>query len=133
MLYGGLRLEIIQAIANSQVFMGTTRMRKQWFPGRFFSTGPVYEARLSLKSPTMIGERKQANSCEQMGRCLVLAKELMIYWVALTILSKEIFDWGVFYSSSLFYYYLILLGIYSRTFTIYRVMATQQSKLLLVS
>ena len=37
MLYGGLRLrntESIQANTNSQVFMGTTRMRQQWFLGR---------------------------------------------------------------------------------------------------
>ena len=69
MLYGGLRLrdtDIIQAITNSQVFMGTTRMRQQWFP-RLHRKRPGYEARLSLKSPTVIGERKQANPCEHMG------------------------------------------------------------------
>ena len=50
MLYGGLRLrdtESIQANTDSQVFMGTTRMRQQWFPGRFFSNRkrPGYKAK----------------------------------------------------------------------------------------
>ena len=54
MLYGGLRLrdtESIQANTNSQVFMGTTRIRQQWFPGRFFSNRkrPRYEASLLVE------------------------------------------------------------------------------------
>ena len=53
MLYGGLRLrdtESIQANTNSQVFLGTTRMRQQWCPPRPFFSSPavgIIRARLA--------------------------------------------------------------------------------------
>ena len=51
MLYGGLQLrdtDSIQVNTNSQVFLGTTRMRQQWFPGPFSSTGNGLDMRLVL-------------------------------------------------------------------------------------
>ena len=36
----------VQTCTNSHVFMGTTRMRQQWCPGRFF-LAPAKNARLA--------------------------------------------------------------------------------------